>query len=104
MSEARTLLLSAIVIPTGLVAGQRKADNASSPNPQRPSSERNHDTKISIKIGGKILSATLVNNQTARDFVSLLPLNLSMDEGDYRGCEVRHTNIERPRFHRKGRK
>jgi hypothetical protein len=36
--------------------------------------------KISIKIGGKILTATLVDNQTARDFLSLLPLNLSMDD------------------------
>jgi hypothetical protein len=36
--------------------------------------------KISIKIGGKTLSATLAENPTARDFVSLLPLNLSMDD------------------------
>jgi hypothetical protein len=36
--------------------------------------------KISIKIGGKTLTATLADNPTARDFVSLLPLNLSMDD------------------------
>ena len=34
--------------------------------------------KISIKIGDKILSASLAENATARDFVSVLPLNVSM--------------------------
>ena len=34
--------------------------------------------KINITIGGKILTATLADNATARDFVSVLPLNLSM--------------------------
>ncbi len=36
--------------------------------------------KININIGGKILTATLADNATARDFVSLLPLNVSMND------------------------
>jgi hypothetical protein len=36
--------------------------------------------KINIKIGGKVLTASLADNATARDFVSLLPLNLSMKD------------------------
>ena len=36
--------------------------------------------KINITIGGKILTATLADNATARDFVSVLPLNLSMKD------------------------
>ena len=36
--------------------------------------------KINIKIGGKVLTARLADNATARDFVSLLPLNLSMND------------------------
>lgn len=36
--------------------------------------------KINIKIGGKILTATLADNATARDFVSVLPLNVSMND------------------------
>ena len=36
--------------------------------------------KINISIGGKILSASLADNATARDFVSVLPLNLSMKD------------------------
>ena len=36
--------------------------------------------KININIGGKILAASLADNATARDFVSVLPLNLSMKD------------------------
>ena len=36
--------------------------------------------KININIGGKILTATLADNATARDFVSVLPLKLSMKD------------------------
>ena len=36
--------------------------------------------KIKIGIGGKILIASLSDNATARDFVSLLPLKLSMKD------------------------
>ena len=36
--------------------------------------------KINIKIGGKILTATLADNATARDFVSVLPLKVSMND------------------------
>ena len=36
--------------------------------------------KIKISVAGKALTATLVDNETARDFVSLLPLNLSMND------------------------
>ena len=80
MSTARTLLLSALVMATSLVPGQSKARNASSPNPQRVSSQRSDHMKININIGGKILTATLADNATARDFVSLLPLNVSMND------------------------
>jgi hypothetical protein len=80
MSTTRTLLLSALVMATSLVPGQSKIRNASSPNPQRVSSQRSDHMKININIGGKILTATLADNATARDFVSLLPLNLSMND------------------------
>ena len=36
--------------------------------------------KINIKIGGKILTATLADNATAQDFVSVLPLKVSMND------------------------
>jgi len=36
--------------------------------------------KIRMKIAGKVVNATVADNETARDFVSLLPLNLSMND------------------------
>jgi len=36
--------------------------------------------KIELKIGSKILTASLADNATARDFASLLPLSLSMND------------------------
>jgi hypothetical protein len=36
--------------------------------------------KININIGGKILTATLADNATARDFFSVLPLSVSMKD------------------------
>ena len=36
--------------------------------------------KININIGGKTLTASLADNATARDFVSVLPLNVSMND------------------------
>src|SRR5436189_2977823 len=36
--------------------------------------------KIRLKVGNKVLTATLADNKTARDFVSLLPLTLNMND------------------------
>jgi hypothetical protein len=36
--------------------------------------------KIRLKVGDKVLTATLADNKTARDFVSLLPLTLNMND------------------------
>ena len=36
--------------------------------------------KINIKISGRTLTATLADNPTAQDFVSLLPLKVSMND------------------------
>jgi hypothetical protein len=80
MSETRTLLLIAVVMAASLVAGQGRTRNGSSPNSQHVSSPRSDQMKINIKIGGKILTATLADNPTARDFASVLPLNVSMKD------------------------
>ena len=36
--------------------------------------------KINIKVGDKAVTATLIDNPTTRDFVSLLPLTLTMND------------------------
>jgi len=76
------MLSSMLVLAvTSLMAiGGSKASDASSWNPERASSERSQSMKIKITIGGKVVTATLVDNETARDFVSLLPLNLSLSD------------------------
>jgi hypothetical protein len=80
MSTARKLLLQSLVLALSLVLGQSTACSASSANPQRAFTERNHTVKIKIKVGGKIVTASLVDNDTARDFVSVLPLKMSMND------------------------
>jgi Uncharacterized conserved protein len=79
---ARKVLSSMLVLAvTGLMAiGRSRASDASSWNPERASSERSQNMKIKISVAGKVLTATLVDNETARDFVSLLPLNLSLND------------------------
>jgi hypothetical protein len=36
--------------------------------------------KIKLTVGNQAITATLVDSETARDFVSLLPLTLNMDD------------------------
>lgn len=36
--------------------------------------------KVSLKVEDKTLTATLIDNETTRDFVSLLPLTLTMND------------------------
>jgi hypothetical protein len=72
--------MSAFVLALSLMPGQSGARNASAVTQQKASSERSQGMKINITIGGKILTATLADNATARDFVSVLPLNLSMKD------------------------
>lgn len=80
MSTARTVSLIALALAMSLVPCQGNARNASSPDPEQSSAQRSRNMKININIGGKILTATLADNVTARDFVSVLPLNVSMND------------------------
>src|SRR5881296_2873076 len=77
----RTLVGSVLTLAMSLIAtGTSEADTPSSSKPERAPSEASHNVKINIRISGKTLTATLANNPTARDFVSLLPLKLSMND------------------------
>lgn len=80
MNKASKLLMSVFVLALSLMPGQSGPRNASGATPQQALSERSQDMKININIGGKILTATLADNAAARDFVSVLPLNLSMKD------------------------
>ena len=73
MSTTSTLLLSALVLAMSLMAvGESKAREAST--------ERTTSVKIRLKVADKEIIATVADNATARDFVSVLPLKLSMND------------------------
>jgi hypothetical protein len=74
------LLLAASLIMASVVGGTSKVANARTPNPEQTSSGKAKNMKIKIKIGGKALTATLADNETARDFASVLPLNVTMKD------------------------
>jgi hypothetical protein len=80
MNKANRLLMSALVLALSVMPGRGGARNDSGTTPQRASFERSKKMKINIKIGGKTLRATLADNATARDFVSVVPLTLSMKD------------------------
>jgi hypothetical protein len=47
--------------------------------------EEHHAMKIKISAGDTVLTATMLNNATSRDFMSLLPMTLTLS--DYAGTE-----------------
>jgi len=57
-----------------------------------------------IKLGGKTLTATLADNATARCFVSLLPLTLTLrnyganDKKGHPGAQLRDNALSKARF------
>jgi hypothetical protein len=50
-----------------------------------PCSAEESGMKISLKVEDKVITATLIDSKTTRDFVSLLPLTLTLK--DYAGTE-----------------
>jgi len=48
--------------------------------PQQASSEETHKMKIKITVSGVTLTATVMDNPTAKDFVSQLPLTMYMED------------------------
>ena len=48
--------------------------------PNRGSNETIDGMKIRITVGDKTVTATLIDSDTARDFVSLLPLTLTLED------------------------
>ena len=69
--------------------GKKQADNASEilgkVLSSRAKKEQADSMKISLKVGDTVLTATLIDSATTRDFISLLPLTLTLK--DYAGTE-----------------
>lgn len=45
-----------------------------------PCDAESSSTKIRLKVGDKVLTATLIDSKTTRDFISLLPLTLTLED------------------------
>ena len=71
MSTTRTLLLGAFSLAVSLSVATKGSDTLT---------DRTTNVKIRIKVGDKKITATVANNETARDFVSVLPLTVTMND------------------------
>jgi hypothetical protein len=72
------LLALAMTFSNGVFAAGNSTSSASSSNEQSPKDAESMKIKLIMK--DRVLTATLENNKTAQDFVSLLPLTLTMDD------------------------
>lgn len=68
-----SLLFSALLLVGSLVAVGASKDSG-------PSADGTTNMKIQIRIADRVIIASVADNATARDFVSLLPLSVSMKD------------------------
>ena len=83
MKVLAATVLSLYLLPSvPVLADQAKRSNVMSgtPTSARKGREAVVGTKIRLKVGEKVLSATLIDSETTRDLVSLLPLTLKMND------------------------
>src|SRR5437879_2466511 len=81
-------LLLTLAWAMALNSAARGADNGAASSGAKPSAtveERTSTMKIRLTINGKAINATLVDNATAKDFLTLLPMTLTLE--DYAATE-----------------
>jgi len=81
-------LLLTLAWPMALNSAVRGADNGAASSGAKPSAtveERTSTMKIRLTINGKAINATLIDNATAKDFLTLLPMTLTLE--DYAATE-----------------
>lgn len=88
MTTGRTLLW-ALAWATALNPAAHAADNGAAGAGTNPSAEqltqRTNTVNIRLTIDGKQMTAALIDNATARDFLALLPMTLTLE--DYAATE-----------------
>lgn len=73
-------MLAAFLSYCACAAGNGETGGASRAQVNQVSKERTNGMKVRIKIGEKEVTATLKDSETARDFASLLPLTLTLED------------------------
>ncbi|BAY59178.1 hypothetical protein NIES2135_60550 (plasmid) [Leptolyngbya boryana NIES-2135] len=61
-------------------ADNRMPSSAASKLPTELSTPQANSMKINIKVGNQVVTATLIDSKTTQDFVSLLPLTLTLED------------------------
>src|SRR5688500_17847195 len=81
------LALALAMCLSNTACGARNGSNVneSPKQPKEVSNKQVESMKIRIKVEDKVLTATLIDSKTARDFVSQLPLTLILE--DYAATE-----------------
>jgi hypothetical protein len=70
-----------IALAMGLIPADWGADASTAPgSPAEQAPNRPDRMKIRLTVQGKELTATLIDSKTSRDFLSLLPLTLTMND------------------------
>ena len=81
----RAILLPLILVLTLSVVACNPSRQPESKPPATPTAPQTSNMKINLKLPDKTLTATLYDTPTARDFASMLPLTLSLE--DYSATE-----------------
>ena len=74
------LLLSALVLGWSCIAPILSSEAASEPPVAVADASVGNAMKIKVRIAGNEITATLIDSETSRDFVSLLPLTLTLND------------------------
>jgi hypothetical protein len=81
--------LIALLLVLASVAGFARADEGSGSQRAKPSAEQvsqgTSTMRIRLTINGKAITATMLDNATSRDFLSLLPMTVTLE--DYSATE-----------------
>jgi hypothetical protein len=79
------MLVLVLALAMSLCSSACRADNSITSNTQSeiptelPTKQANR-MKINIKVGNEVVTATLIDSKTTQDFISLLPLTLTLED------------------------
>ncbi|MBE9206157.1 hypothetical protein IQ244_06440 [Nostoc sp. LEGE 06077] len=81
----KRMLILVLALAMSLSSSACRADNSITSNapseiPTELSTEQANRMKINIRVGNEVVTATLIDSKTTQDFISLLPLTLTLED------------------------